>query len=119
MAIEPPNPPGSKAARRAGRRVALLFLRTPLDLEHAGATADLRRRLARTATLAMRRTLLERPPRGDPPARPSAGQLAVYGPFDGTLNASVALEDRRGGRGLLEFELRRRAGRWRVARIHP
>lgn len=117
--LEPPNPPGGRDERRAARPVARLFLHALLQLAQHPTAPRPRRALTATASPALARSLLERPPRGRPPAVARLGQTRLYGPLDGQIKASTLVRYRGAGPALLEVTLIPRVGGWQVARLRP
>jgi hypothetical protein len=116
-----PEPGRYRRARDAVRGVATRFVGALLRYQQARPTVSWRRPLVASASARLARELERRPPRPPRHGRPPDARLRsldLHGRTSRAVKASVLIDYGHGRPGLLEFELRRLGGGWRVSALY-
>ena len=113
--------PADAGERRFARDAALTFVRALLSYQAGTPRRAWLSAFQAVATAPLARELSRRPPRPPDDGRDPEGRivsLEVYGPERGRIRASALVAYGNASRSLLDLDLRRRAGRWRVVALY-
>ena len=113
--------PAGASDRHEARLSARTFVAALLRYQAGAGRQRWRQEVEKSAAQSLARRLTRRPPRQVQATAPLGGNvrsLEVHGPLRGRIRASAIVTYGDGLRSLIDLELRRRAGRWRVTSLY-
>ena len=113
--------PAGASDRHEARRSARMFVAALLRYQAGAGRQRWRQEVEKSAAQSLARRLTRRPPRqvqATAPRRGNVRSLEVHGPLHGRIRASAIVTYGNTLRSLIDLELRRRSGRWRVTSLY-